>query len=129
MRYLLALLLMASTVQARDQLLLAVKVSTWQDLNPAKKDKIKTFFKRFVTQGHGVTPQARYIHTATSNEIMVACFDYNKLQGRNGEDISAAKIATVKSQLNDAQIRLVRTSDPHGMLESWGLVAPAVDEP
>ena len=108
-------------------LVIAVRKATWDDASPTKRDKIKTFFRRFVTDGHGVRPQAIYL-TAASNEVMVACYSMDKLQNRNGEDIDPAKIADLQARLNDNQIRIEPTNDPHALLASWGLVTPPSDE-
>ena len=110
-------------------LVVAIRTATWQDASPVKRDKIKTFFRRFVVDGHGVTPQARYIHAASSNEVMVACYAVDKLKNRNGEDITDAKLADIKSRLADSQIRMRFTDDPHTLLASWGLETPEDDIP
>ena len=111
-----------------EKVLVAISKATWDDASPTKRDKIKTFFRRFVTEGHGVSPQATYIHTATSNEVLVACYDSTKLHGHNTEDITQAKIDDVKQLLADNQIRIKITTDPHAQLAAWGLEAPVSDE-
>ena len=125
--------LIAATLTAHAEgekhLLVAVSVETWQDASPIKRDKIKTFFERFVTEGHGVTPQARYTHTTSGKEIMVACYDRSKLVGRNGEDITDEKIADVNARLADNQIRIEPTDNPHATLAAWGLAAPESELP
>ena len=110
-----------------EKVLLAIDKATWKD-SPKKREKIETFFERFVTEGQGVTPQATYIHTATSNEVLVACYDSGKLHGHNTEDITQAKIDDVKQLLADNQIRIKITTDPHAQLAAWGLEAPVSDE-
>ena len=110
-----------------EKVLLAIDKATWEN-SPKKREKIETFFERFVTEGQGVTPQATYIHTATSNEVLVACYDSTKLHGHNTEDITQAKIDDVKQLLADNQIRIKITTDPHAQLAAWGLEAPVSDE-
>ena len=110
-----------------EKVLLAIDKATWEN-SPKKREKIETFFERFVTEGQGVTPQATYIHTATSNEVLVACYDSGKLHDHNTEDITQAKIDDVKQRLADNQIRIKITTDPHAQLAAWGLEAPVSDE-
>jgi hypothetical protein len=110
-----------------EKVLLAIDKATWEN-SPKKREKIETFFERFVTEGQGVTPQATYIHTATSNEVLVACYDSGKLHDHNTEDITQAKIDDVKQRMADNQIRIKITTDPHAQLAAWGLEAPVSDE-
>jgi len=110
-----------------EKVLLAIDKATWEN-SPKKREKIETFFERFVTEGQGVTPQATYIHTATSNEVLVACYDSGKLHDHNTEDITQSKIDDVKQRMADNQIRIKITTDPHAQLAAWGLEAPVSDE-
>ena len=110
-----------------EKVLLAIDKATWKD-SPKKREKIETFFERFVTEGQGVTPQATYIHTATSNEVLVACYDSGELHDHNTEDITQAKIDDVKQRMADNQIRIKITTDPRSQLAAWGLEAPVSDE-
>lgn len=118
-----ALIAATLTAQADTErhLVIAIKTETWQSASPTKRDRIRTFFRRFVTEGHDVVPQAQYIHTASGKEIMVACYATDKLKNRNGEDITDAKLAEIKEQLADNQIRMEFTDDPHALLAAWGL--------
>ena len=110
-----------------EKVLLAIDKATWKD-SPKKREKIETFFERFVTEGQGVTPQATYIHTATSNEVLVACYDSGKLHDHNTEDITELKMEELRVSLDDKDIKVEYASDPHAQLAAWGLEAPVSDE-
>jgi hypothetical protein len=111
-----------------EKVLVAISKATWDDASPTKRDKIKIFFRRFVTEGHGVSPQATYIHTATSNEVLVACYDSGKLHDHNTEDITELKMEELRVSLDDKDIKVKITTDPHAQLAAWGLEAPVSDE-
>ena len=120
-------LLIAATAQALPRhTILAIPAATWQDASPIQRDRLKTFFRRFsdpkATRAIGTT---RYVHTASGKDVLLCCFWTNQLL-RHPEKITDAKIATVKAQLADAQIRIVMVDDIQAQLTAWGLV-PYVD--
>ena len=110
-----------------EKVLLAIDKATWED-SPSQRDKIETFFQRFVTEGQGVTPQAIYLRTSNSNEVMVACYDSGTLNDHNTEDITEIKMEELRVSLDDDEIKVEYASDPHVKLAAWGLVSPPIDD-
>ena len=110
-----------------EKVLLAIDKATWDD-SPSQREKIETFFQRFVTAGQGVTPQAIYLRSSNSNEVMVACYDSGTLNDHNDEDITELKMEELRVSLDDEDIKVEYASFPHVKHASWGLVAPTIDE-
>lgn len=124
----LALLLSCVSALADGRhILVAVRKSTWQAASTVKKEKIKAFFGRFADPNATAIGPTRYTHTASGQDVLVACY-WTKHLRRWRERIDADKIAQVKAQLADNEIKIVFTDDPQAQLAQWGLVAhePAV---
>lgn len=115
-------LLIATTAQALPRhVLFAIPVATWQDASPVKRDKIRTFFRRFADPSATATVgAARYIHTASGTPVFVCAFWTEHLE-RYREKINAEKIAAIKTQLADNNIRMVFVDDLQAQLSAWGL--------
>jgi len=120
---LLATLLLTATAQALPRhVLFAVPRSTWVDASPIKRDKIKTFFRRFTDpNAKAAVGATRYIHTPTGTPVFVCAF-WTQHMTRWAEKVEEAKIVAVKANLADNNIRIKFTDDIHAQLVTWRLV-------
>ncbi len=119
----LAILALATVALAMPRhVILAVPQSTWQDANATKRDKIRTFIKRFrdptADEAIGIT---KFTHTP-SGQIVFCSFMWTQHLQRYRENISDAKIATIMQQLADNNIRIQPTGDIHAQRAVWNLV-------
>ena len=124
----IALLLTALTAQALPRhTLVAIPRSTWQDASPAKRDKMVTFFQHFQDpDSDGTIGVTRYVHTPSGTQVFMS-FYWTRHLLKYKEQLTQAKIDTVKAQLNDNNIRIKFTDDIQAQLTAWQLV-PYVPE-
>jgi len=123
MRLILAMILMltCSAMAQEKHVLIACPRATWQHANPAKRQAVRNFLERFTDPNaeDSIKP-VLYVHTASGTPVFVACFWGEQLK-KWRETITEAKIQAIRDALNDANIRIVFTEDPHAQLAEWGL--------